>query len=90
MNAFQAVRERDRIKAIVYFTLTVLLAIIAGLIMHFDALAHAAGLSVTDKGVSGILPLWVMTALRSIAVVGFLLASRLKNVSFSQFRLDWT
>ncbi len=90
MNAFQAVRERDKIKAIIYFTLTVLLVIVAGLITHFDALAHAAGLSVTDKGVSGILPLWVMTALRSVAVIGFLLASRLKNVSFSQFRLDWT
>lgn len=89
MNAFQAVRERDKIKAIIYFTLTVLLATVAGLITHFDALAHAAGLSVTDKGVSGILPLWVMTALRSIAVIGFLLASRLKNVSFSQLRLDW-
>ena len=89
MNAFQSVRERDKIKAIIYFTLTVLLATVAGLITHFDALAHAAGLSVTDKGVSGILPLWVMTALRSVAVIGFLLASRLKNVSFSQFRLDW-
>ena len=89
MNAFQSVRERDKIKAIIYFTLTVLLATVAGLITHFDALAHASGLSVTDKGVSGILPLWVMTALRSIAVIGFLLASRLKNVSFSQFRLDW-
>ena len=90
MNAFQSVRERDKIKAIIYFTLTVLLATVAGLITHFDALAHAAGLSVTDEGVSGILPLWVMTALRSVAVIGFLLASRLKNVSFSQFRLDWS
>lgn len=90
MNAFQAVRERDKAKAIIYFTLTVLLATVAGLITHFDALAHAAGLSVTDKGVSGILPLWVMTALRSVAVIGFLLASRLKNVSFCQVRLDWT
>ncbi len=90
MNAFQSVRERDKIKAIIYFTLTVLLATVAGLITHFDALAHAAGLSVTDKGVSGILPLWVMTALRSLAVIGFLLASRLKNVSLRQFRLDWT
>lgn len=90
MNAFQSVRERDKIKAIIYFTLTILLATVAGLITHFDALAHAAGLSVTDKGVSGILPLWVMTALRSLAVIGFLLASRLKNVSLRQFRLDWT
>ncbi len=90
MNAFQAVRERDKAKAIIYFTLTVLLATVAGLITHFDALAHAAGLSVTDKGVSGILPLWVMTALRSTAVIGFLLASHLKNVSLRQFHLDWT
>ena len=83
MNAFQAARERDKAKAIIYFTLTVLLATVAGLITHFDALAHAAGLSVTDRGVSGILPLWVMTALRSTAVIGFLLASRLKKRVFT-------
>ena len=90
MNAFQAVRERDKAKAIIYFVLTALLATVAGLITHFDALSHAAGLPVTDKGVSGILPLWVMTALRSVAVIGFLLASRLKNISFNRFRQDWT
>lgn len=90
MNAFQAVRERDKVKAVIFFTLTALLATVAGLITHFDALAHAAGLSVTDKGVSGILPLWVMTALRSIAVIGFLLASRLKQVSFSALKKEWT
>jgi hypothetical protein len=90
MNAFEAVRERDKIKAIIFFTLTVLLATVAGLVTHFDAFAHVAGLSVTDKRVSGILPLWVMTALRSVAVIGFLLASRLKNISLRQFRLDWT
>ncbi len=83
MNAFQAVRERDKTKAIIYFVLTALLATVAGLITHFDALSHAAGLPVTDKDVSGILPLWVMTALRSVAVIGFLLASRLKNISFN-------
>lgn len=90
MNAFQSVRERDKIKAVIFFTLTALLATVAGLITHFDALAHAAGLSVTDKGVSGILPLWVMTALRSVAVIGFLLASRLKQVSFSDLKKEWS
>ncbi len=89
MNAFQAVRERDKIKAVIYFALTALLATVAGLVTHFDALAHASGLSVTDKGVSGIIPLWVMTTLRALAVISFLLASRLKEVSFSQLRKEW-
>ena len=86
MNAFQSLRERDKVKAIIFFTLTALLATVAGLITHFDALGHAAGLPVTDKGVSGIIPLWVMTALRAVTVIGFLLASRLKEVSFQELR----
>jgi len=90
MNAFQAVRQRDKIKAVIYFALTALLATVAGLVTHFDALAHAAGLPVTDKGVSGIIPLWIMTTLRALAVIGFLLASRLKEVSFSQLRKEWS
>jgi hypothetical protein len=89
MNAFQAVREREKIKAVIFFTLTALLATVAGLITHFDALSHAAGLPVTDKGISGIIPLWVMTALRAVAVIGFLLASRLKNFSFVALRQEW-
>src|SRR5579859_2655229 len=88
VNAFVAIREREKIKAIVFIMLTALLATVAGLITHFDALAHAAGLSVSDKSVSGIIPLWVMTALRSVAVIGFLLASRLKNVSFNELRRE--
>jgi hypothetical protein len=89
MNAFQAVREREKIKAVIFFTLTALLTTVAGLITHFDALSHAAGLPVTDKGISGIIPLWVMTALRAVAVIGFLLTSRLKNFSFIALRQEW-
>src|SRR6266567_4615261 len=89
MNAYVAVREREKIKAAVFITLTALLATVAGLITHFDALGHAAGLPVTDKGVSGVIPLWIMTALRALAVIGFLLASRLKHVSFHELRQEW-
>lgn len=88
VNAFVAIREREKIKAIVFITLTALLATVAGLITHFDALAHAAGLSVSNKSVSRMIPLWVMTALRSVAVIGFLLASRLKTVSFNGLRRE--
>ena len=89
MNAFQAVRSRDKVKAVIFFTLTALLATVAGLVTHFDALSHASGLPVTDKGVSGVIPLWVMTTLRALAVIGFLLSSRLKDVSFSDFHKEW-
>ncbi len=84
VNGFQAAREHDRIKAVIYFTLTAMLATVAGLLTHFDALAHATGLPVTSQGISGIIPLWMLTGLRAIAVIGFLLVSRLKNVSFSK------
>ena len=89
INAFQALRERDKIRAVIFFTLTSLLATVAGLITHFDALGHAAGLLVSDKGVSGVIPLWIMTALRAVAVIGFHLTSRLKNISFNELRNDW-
>ncbi|HEU5382234.1 MAG TPA: hypothetical protein VFV38_43020 [Ktedonobacteraceae bacterium] len=82
VNGFQAAREYDRIKAAIYFTLTAMLAIVAGLLTHFDALAHATGLPVTSQSISGIIPLWLLTGLRAVAVIGFLLVSRLKNVSF--------
>ena len=84
MNALLAVREREKIKAGVFIALTILLATVAGLITHFDALAHATGLPVSDKSISGAIPLWIMTALRAIAVIGFLLASRLKNISLNE------
>jgi hypothetical protein len=90
MNAFHSLRERDTIKAIIFFTLTALLATVAGLITHFDALGHATGLPVTDMRISGIIPVWVMTALRAVAVIGFLLASRLKEVSFQHLRQQWS
>lgn len=44
LNAFQAVREREKVKAVIFFTLTALLASVAGLITHFDAYSHASGL----------------------------------------------
>lgn len=84
VNGFQAAREDDKIKATIYFVLTAMLATVAGLLTHFDALAHATGLPVTSHSISGIIPLWMLTGLRAIAVIGFLLVSRLKNVSFSK------
>ncbi len=90
MNAFQAMREREKIKAVIFFTLTALLALAAGLITHFDALSPAAGLPVTNKSILGIIPLWVITALCAIAVIGFLLTSRLKPFSFNVLRQEWS
>lgn len=81
MNTIEAWRQRAYVKATFFLLLTLLLASVAGLITHFDALAHAAGLPVTDPSVSGIIPLWVMTALRALAVIGFLVASRLQQMS---------
>ena len=89
-NAFEAVREREKVKAVIFFTLTALLASVAGLITHFDAYSHASGLPITDKSVSGFIPLWVMTALRAVAVIGFLLASRLKNISLNDLGRELT
>lgn len=90
VNGFQAARERDTIKAVIYFTLTAMLATVAGLLTHFDALSHATGLPVTSQSISGVIPLWILTALRAIAVIGFLLVSRLKQFSFREIRLHAT
>lgn len=87
---YQSLRERDNVKAIIFFILTALLATVAGLITHFDALGHAIGLPVTDARISGIILVWVMTALRAVVVIGFLLASRLKEVSFQHLRQQWS
>ncbi|MBX5450166.1 hypothetical protein [Thermogemmatispora sp.] len=84
VNGFQAARDRDKFKAAIYFILTVMLAMVAGLLTHFDALSHATNLPVTDKSISGVIPLWVLTALRATAVIGFLLVSRLKNIHLSR------
>ncbi len=86
MNGFQAVREREKIKAFIFFSLTAILATVAGLLTDFDALSHASGVPLKD--VSSIVPLWILTALRAVAVVGFLLTSRLKNFSFNDLRQE--
>jgi hypothetical protein len=41
LNAFQSLRERDNVKVVIFFPLTALLATVAGLITHFDAIGHA-------------------------------------------------
>ncbi len=81
MDGFQAVREREKIKAAIFFFLTAILAIVAGLLTDFDSLSHASGLPLKD--VSSTIPLWILSALRAVAVIGFLLTSRLKNFSFN-------
>ena len=88
VNGFQAFRARDHIKGSLFFLLAFILASVAGLLTHFDALSHAVGLPVTDKSISGIIPLWILTAMRAIAVIGYLLMSRLKNHSFNQPKDD--
>jgi hypothetical protein len=88
VNGFQAIREHGKVKAVIFFTLTAMLAAVAGLLTNFDALSHATGLPVTDKSISGVIPLWILTALRALAVIGFLLVSRLKQFSFRGLRLS--
>src|SRR5450755_1705580 len=90
MNAFQALREREKIKAVIFFTLTAMLAIVAGPITHFDALSHAAVLPVTDESTPGVILLRAMTALRTIAVIDFLLTSQLKPFSFNTLHQEWS
>lgn len=86
VNGFQAIRESDKVKAIIFFVLTAMLATVAGLLTNVDALSHATGLPVTDKNISGVIPIWILTALRALAVIRFLLVSRLKQFSFSGLR----
>ena len=79
---FINIKRRDWIKVFCYGLLTILLAVVAGTITNVDTLSHAIHTTITGAMTQVGLDIKTLTTLRAIAVVGFLLMSRLKEVSF--------
>jgi hypothetical protein len=76
------IKERDWLKALLYGLLTLLLAVVAGTITNIDTFSHALHLSIASATTQVGFNVKVLTTLRAIAVVGFVMMSRLKEVSF--------
>ena len=81
-SVFSALKQRDWLKALCYSLLTGLLAVVAGTITNIDTLSHVTHSSITSATLQLGLNVKSLATLRSIAVVGFILMSRLKGVSF--------
>lgn len=80
-QVFASAKRQDWIKATCYGILTLLLAIVAGTITNIDTFSHAIHMSIGSAIIQVGLDVKVLTTLRAIAVVGFVLMSRMKEVS---------
>lgn len=83
-SVFTCLKQRDWLKATLYGLLTLLLAVVAGTITNIDTFSHALHTSIASATAQVGLDLKVLTTLRAIAVVGFVMMSRLKQVSFKE------
>jgi hypothetical protein len=81
---FHCIKQRDWLKAILYGLLTLLLAIVAGTITNVDTFSHALHISISGAMNQVGLDVKILTTLRAVAVVGFVMMSRLKDVSFKE------
>lgn len=78
----QNLKQRDWLKFGLYLVLTGLLTLVAGSITNIDIFSHAIHTTMSNALNSLGFDVGVLSTLRSIAVVGFVLMSRLKDVSF--------
>jgi hypothetical protein len=81
-SVFTCLKQSDWLKATLYGLLTLLLAVVAGTITNIDTFSHALHTSIASATAQVGLDLKVLTTLRAIAVVGFVMMSRLKQMSF--------
>ncbi|GCF11812.1 hypothetical protein [Dictyobacter arantiisoli] len=79
------VKQRDWVKCILYSLLTALLALVAGTLTNIDIFSHAMHVPINHAVSLMGLNVEMLSSLRSIAVVGFVLMSRLRDVSFKDF-----
>ncbi len=81
---FTSIKDRDWIKVVCYGLLTALLAIVAGTVTDVDTFSHAIHITIANAIMQVGIDVKVLTTLRAIAVVGFVLMSRLKDISFKE------
>src|SRR5690348_12927636 len=78
----QNLKQRDWLKFGLYLVLTGLLTLVAGSITNIDIFSHAIHTTMSNALSRLDFDVGLLSTLRSIAVVGFVLMSRLKDVSF--------
>lgn len=78
------IKQRDWIKCILYSLLTSLLALVAGTITNIDILSHAMHVPITHAMILMGINVELLSSVRSIAVIGFILMSRLSDVSMKE------
>ncbi len=81
---FTSIKDRDWIKVVCYGLLTALLAIVAGTVTDVDTFSHAVHITIANAITQVGIDVKLLTTLRAIAVVGFVLMSRLKDISFKE------
>lgn len=78
--AFQCFKQEEWIRGALYGLLTLLLAGVAGGITNVDIVSHALHLSMSDAMVQMGINVAVLSRLRAIAVIGFILMGRLRDL----------
>ena len=86
--ALQSFKEKDTIKGILYLVLSMLLSVVGGIMLYTQLIANTSG--TTEIGASGGVNAYVivMSALRSIVSIGYVVMCRTKNIRFSGFTKD--
>jgi hypothetical protein len=80
-SVFQSLKQRDWIKFILYSILTMLLTLVAWSITEGDIFSHAVNASSHEAMQLIGIDVRLLSTLRAIAVVGFVLMSRLRDVT---------
>ncbi len=78
--AFQYFQRDAWVKAICYLLLTLLLALVAGVITTIDIASHALHIPMSDGMMRMGVDVVLLSQMRAIAVVGFILMSRLRDL----------
>ncbi len=78
--AWQCIKQEEWIRGVLYGVLTLLLALVAGAITTIDIVSHALHLSTGDAMVQIGINIAILSRLRAIAVIGFILMSRLRDL----------
>ena len=79
-SAFQYLKQEEWIRGVLYALLTLLLAVVAGAITTIDIVSHALHLSTGDAMMQMGINIAVLSRLRAIAVIGFILMGRLRDL----------
>jgi hypothetical protein len=81
----QCLKQRDWVKFSLYSLLTLVLTLVAGIITDGDIFSHAMHTPINQAMTLLGIDVRLLSILRSVAVVGFVLMSRLRDVSFKEF-----